>query len=117
MHLGHLDRLELSHDGYISPRLREGARILDQLEEKFRQRKAARTRTRVKHLKPAGHVERLALAMISIAGPDGVATRRDLKARGFSDENLDTYGDLARVRAEEIKADRERANAPDARTW
>lgn len=104
--LTHLQRLELSHDGYIPPRLREAASVLDQIEERFRRRKTARIKVRLVTLKPAGHIERLAGAMVAMSVDGSAVTRRDLIQRGFTEDELDLYGDQAVARAHSIQAER-----------
>lgn len=102
MRLTHVDRLSLEHDGKLPKSQLDAAIARDAFE--FR-RRAPAVRLRVKAWKPDAVIEQMAGALIDDATRWRYVTAKHLRRRGFTDEQIDTYGDQAVALATERRPD------------
>ena len=96
----HLERLEYQIDGWLPRRLRDAAMAMDRAEARAVR---APVRLRVKVLKAAGLIDRMARAMLVRVDLTGGCTERDLVEDGFTRSEIATHGAAARDRANQLK--------------
>ena len=101
-----VERLHARFDRAIPPRLLMAAQALDRAEAR---RPRLHCRIGPIDWKPAGIIERMARKLVDLTARKGAATRMDLKAAGFTSEQVDLYGARAIARAREIAAEKEAA--------
>ena len=102
----HVERLHVRFDRKIPPQLLIAAQALDRAEARH-----PRRHCRIGQIdwKPAGIVEHMAHKLVELATRKGAATKRDLRAAGFTRGQIERYGAQAVARAAKIAAEREAA--------
>ena len=101
--MNNVERLHARFDRAIPPQLLIAAQALDRAEARH-----PRRHCRIGQIdwKPAGIIERMAHKLVDLATRKGAATRRDLKAAGFTRGQIDRYGTQAVARAAKIAAEK-----------